>query len=95
MRAHLAKVSCFVELGTELRGLEQSEDGILARLVHLAEDGQETEENARFQYLAGADGARSVVRKQLGLGFLGETKEDSLMLSGDIYIESPLNSEVC
>ncbi|KAJ7695074.1 FAD binding domain-containing protein [Mycena rosella] len=91
LRAHLAKLSCTVELGAELRSFEQSADGVVARIVKTAEDGTQNEETATFDWLVGTDGAHSVVRKQLGLSFLGETRTESIMALGDINIEEGLD----
>ncbi|KAJ7776884.1 FAD-binding monooxygenase [Mycena maculata] len=54
LRAHLAKLSCTVELGAELRSFEN----VVAKIA----DGTESEETATFEWLVGTDGARSVVR---------------------------------
>lgn len=58
-----------VERNTELQGFEQTADGITATL-HLP-DGQQ--EICQACYLAGCDGARSIVRKTLDTGFPGGT----------------------
>ncbi|CCM01288.1 uncharacterized protein FIBRA_03337 [Fibroporia radiculosa] len=73
MRTHLDKYGCHVELGTELRTLEQHDDHVTARIVKRA--GQkEVEETVECRWLVGADGAKSgIVRKQMGATFLGET----------------------
>ncbi|GAB3879744.1 rifampin monooxygenase [Kibdelosporangium lantanae] len=67
-----------VELGAEVRrgcavaGLEQDDDGVTVVLA----DG----ERLRSRYLVGCDGARSAVRKLLGVGFPGEpSRNDTLM----------------
>ncbi|KAJ6568074.1 FAD binding domain-containing protein [Mycena vulgaris] len=86
LRAHLAKLSCTVELGAELRSFEQSADGVVARIGKTATDGTQSEETAAFAWLVGTDGARSVVRKQLGLSFLGETRTGKNVALGDIIV---------
>jgi 2-polyprenyl-6-methoxyphenol hydroxylase-like FAD-dependent oxidoreductase len=59
-----------LELGTEIRrgcevaGVSQDDDGVSVELT----DGTQL----RSRYLVGCDGGRSVVRKQLGVGFPGE-----------------------
>ena len=58
-----------VERETTLVGLAQDDDGVHARLRHA--DGSESTCQARF--LAGCDGARSTVRKQLDIDFPGGT----------------------
>ncbi|KAJ6553491.1 hypothetical protein DFH09DRAFT_1248600 [Mycena vulgaris] len=75
LRDHLQKLSCAVELGSELRSFEQFPDHIVANIVKTGTNGEQLEESTKFDWLAGMDGARSVVRKQLGLSFLGETRE--------------------
>ncbi|MGE8186007.1 FAD-dependent oxidoreductase [Pseudomonas sp. NPDC086278] len=58
-----------VERSTELEGFEETGDGITAHLR--LPDGQQ--ETCQACYLAGCDGARSVVRKTLDTGFPGGT----------------------
>jgi 2-polyprenyl-6-methoxyphenol hydroxylase-like FAD-dependent oxidoreductase len=58
-----------VERKTELIGFAQAENGVTARLC-LA-DGQAVDCEAR--YIAGCDGARSMVRETIGTGFPGGT----------------------
>ncbi len=56
-----------VERNTELQSFEETGDGITARLR--LPDGQQ--ETCQACYLAGCDGARSIVRKTLDTGFSG------------------------
>ncbi|KAJ7703976.1 FAD binding domain-containing protein [Mycena rosella] len=91
LRAHLAKLSCTVELGAELRSFEQSADSVAAWIVKTVEDGTQSEETATFDWLVGTDGAHSVVRKQLGLSFLGETRPEIIAALGDIKVEEGLD----
>ncbi|HEY1701454.1 MAG TPA: FAD-dependent monooxygenase [Trebonia sp.] len=76
LRSRLASFGVRVELGTELVGLSQDDSGVAATLS--------TGETARFDYLAGADGGGSFVRKTLGVGFPGTTDESVRMLLGDV-----------
>ncbi|EGN99578.1 hypothetical protein SERLA73DRAFT_159829 [Serpula lacrymans var. lacrymans S7.3] len=85
LRAHLEKLSCFVETGTELRSFEQFPDHVVAHVVK-KRDGEEIQETIKAKWLIGADGAKGVVRKQLGLTFLGETK-DMRLITGDIRLK--------
>lgn len=87
--AALAKLGCVVELGTELVSFTQFDDHVEARLfVKGADPGAEgAEEVASFEYMVGTDGARGVVRKQLGLSFLGETRRIENFVVGDIRVE--------
>ncbi|KAG1801887.1 FAD binding domain-containing protein [Suillus subaureus] len=81
LRRHLEKFSCSVEMGTELRSFELSDEGVTAVL---AKNG--TLETFDAKWVIGADGAKSVVRKQLGLTFLGETRDNVRMVMGDIRL---------
>ncbi|KAJ6511513.1 FAD binding domain-containing protein [Mycena vitilis] len=86
LRAHLQKLGCSVELGSELRSFEQFPDHVVAHMSKTDGNGTQAEEDTRFDWLVGTDGARSVVRKQLGLSFLGETRAEHIAL-GDIVVE--------
>ncbi len=65
-----------VERGVELADFEQDGDGVTATLS--------TGERLTVDYLVGADGGRSFVRKRLGVGFEGETYETERMIIGDV-----------
>ncbi|KAG0702988.1 FAD binding domain-containing protein [Suillus ampliporus] len=82
LRRHLEKFSCSVEMGTELRSFEQSAEGVTAVL---ARNG--ILETFDTKWMIGADGAKGVVRKQLGLVFLGETRNDYRFLTGDVRLK--------
>ncbi|ESK81901.1 putative monooxygenase [Moniliophthora roreri MCA 2997] len=73
---------CKVERETELVGFIQNEDNVVANLTCHGK-----RETTTVQWLVGADGARSTVRRQLGLTFLGETHADVTMVVGDIEIQ--------
>ncbi|KAG1723314.1 FAD binding domain-containing protein [Suillus occidentalis] len=81
LRRHLEKFSCSVEMGTELRSFEQSDEGVTAVL-----EKNGTLETFNTNWVVGADGAKGIVRKQLGLTFLGETRDDVRMVMGDIRL---------
>ncbi|KAJ7314440.1 FAD binding domain-containing protein [Mycena albidolilacea] len=83
LRDALHKYSCEVEFGTTLVSLVRDMNGVDATIVK--EDGKE--ETQRFEFLVGADGARGVVRKQLGLTFLGESRPGNNAIIGDIRVE--------
>ena len=73
-----------VERNTELHSFEQTGDGITARLR--LPDGQE--ETCQACYLAGCDGARSIVRKTLDTGFPGGTYQQIFYVA-DVQARGP------
>ncbi|KAJ7182526.1 FAD binding domain-containing protein [Mycena crocata] len=78
LRQALQKYSCEVEFGSELVSLTQDADGVEATIVtHSGKEGTQ-----RFEFLVGADGGRGVVRKQLGLSFLGESRPAIRLILG-------------
>ncbi|KAG1812529.1 FAD binding domain-containing protein [Suillus subaureus] len=81
LRRHLEKFSCFVEMGTELRSVEQSDEGVTAVLAK-----NDILETFSTKWIIGADGAKGIVRKQLGLTFLGETRDNARIVVGDIRL---------
>ncbi|MFD7662236.1 FAD-dependent monooxygenase [Streptomyces sp. NPDC059788] len=76
LRARLLEFGVRVEQATELVGLEQDTDGVTARFA--------TGETDRYDYLVGADGGASVVRKAIGVAFPGTTDESFRVLVGDV-----------
>ncbi|MET8992128.1 FAD-dependent monooxygenase [Nonomuraea wenchangensis] len=79
LRERLAELGGKVEHGAELTGFEQDADGVTARLG--------TGATVRARYLVAADGGRSPVRKALGIGFAGETREEERMMLGDVRVD--------
>jgi 2-polyprenyl-6-methoxyphenol hydroxylase-like FAD-dependent oxidoreductase len=79
LRDRLAEFGVHVELATALIGFEQDADGVTATLS--------TGETVRAEYLAGADGGKSIVRKTLGIAFEGTTDDSIRMLLGDVHAE--------
>ncbi|KAF8712021.1 hypothetical protein AX14_013156 [Amanita brunnescens Koide BX004] len=73
LRSHLEKYGCTVELSTALESFEQNDDHVLAKLVQTI-DGKEVSETFKASYVIGADGAKGVCRKHLGLTFLEKPK---------------------
>jgi 2-polyprenyl-6-methoxyphenol hydroxylase-like FAD-dependent oxidoreductase len=79
-----------VERRTELTGFAQDENRVIARLR--GPDGQEVECEA--SYIAGCDGARSVVRETIGTGFPGGTYRQIFYVA-DVEAAGPaLNGEL-
>ncbi len=68
LRARLAELGGEVEFGVEFTGLAETDDGIEVRVLA---DGME--QRIACAWLVGTDGARSAVRKALGIGYPGET----------------------
>jgi 2-polyprenyl-6-methoxyphenol hydroxylase-like FAD-dependent oxidoreductase len=79
LRARLAGLGGAVTFGTELESLRQDDDGVSAVLRH--DSGEYV---ARTRYVVGADGGHSAVRRALGVGFLGETREEQRMIVADV-----------
>ncbi|KAJ7782041.1 FAD binding domain-containing protein [Mycena maculata] len=83
LRAALRKYSCEVEFGSKLLSLTQDADGVDAIIVK--QDGQEKIE--RYDFVVGTDGARGIVRKQLGLSLFGESRPSINLITGDVRVE--------
>lgn len=86
LRTHLEKHGVRVEFGTELRAFAQHADRVEAHIVKPGEGTNGAEETFTASYLVGADGARGVVRKALGLQFAGVTREDATAVLGDVRV---------
>ncbi|MFF3444217.1 rifampin monooxygenase [Streptosporangium sp. NPDC002721] len=72
LEEHAAGLGAQVRRGRAVAGFEQDDEGVTVELS----DG----ERLRSRYLVGCDGARSTVRKLLGVGFPGEpSRTDTLM----------------
>ncbi|KAF9005951.1 pentachlorophenol 4-monooxygenase [Cyathus striatus] len=87
--AKLAEYGCSVELGTELLSFENKSDGVDVKLLVRGMDpnAEGVVENTTYEWMVGTDGARGVVRKQLGLSFLGETRTVENFVVGDICVD--------
>ncbi|WP_327140606.1 FAD-dependent monooxygenase [Nocardia sp. NBC_01327] len=77
---HATELGAQVRHGCAVTGFEQDDEGVTVELA----DG----ERLRSRYLVGCDGARSTVRKLLGVGFPGEpSRNDTLM--GEMELGAP------
>ncbi|WP_350274007.1 FAD-dependent monooxygenase [Kribbella sp. HUAS MG21] len=76
LRDKLAEYGVKVELDAALVGFTQTEDAVTAELS--------TGETLTVDYLVGADGGKSFVRKHLGIAFEGTTDDSIRMLLGDV-----------
>ncbi|MBV1852646.1 FAD-dependent oxidoreductase [Catellatospora tritici] len=83
LRDRLAELGGKVETGVELAEFTQDEDAVTAVL----RDAAGAVATVRARYLVGADGGRSTIRKALGIGFVGETREEERMIIGDVRVE--------
>lgn len=83
--AHLGAAGVEVERRTELLGFDEADGRVLARLRR--PDG--AEETCAAAYLAGCDGARSVVRDALHAGFPGGTYSH-LFYVADVEADGPV-----
>jgi 2-polyprenyl-6-methoxyphenol hydroxylase-like FAD-dependent oxidoreductase len=82
LRLRLAKLGGAVEFGTALDSFEQSHDGVSAVVV---KGGEAKTISARW--LVGCDGGHSIVRKQAGIAFEGETLETVRMIVADVEVD--------
>jgi 2-polyprenyl-6-methoxyphenol hydroxylase-like FAD-dependent oxidoreductase len=82
--ARLAAMGARVERRTELVGYADDGDRVVARLHH-ADGGDETCEAA---FIAGCDGARSLVRETMGVGFPGGTYQQVFYVA-DVEASGP------
>ncbi|THG96598.1 hypothetical protein EW026_g5265 [Hermanssonia centrifuga] len=86
LRDHLEKLGAHVETGVELIGLQQDDvNHVTARILKRCEDG-DVEEIVPCRFLVGADGAKGITRKLLGVPFLGETKEFDRILTANVNV---------
>ncbi|KAJ3828081.1 FAD-binding monooxygenase [Lentinula raphanica] len=85
---HLQQYGCKIEFHTELLSFEQLDGYVSATIASRDANGKDIVETVKVPYLVGTDGAHSVVRKSLGLTFLGDTRNDVNMVIGDIKVKS-------
>ena len=82
LRLRLAELGGTVEFGTALGGFEQSDEGVSAVVVKGGEA-----ETVTARWLVGCDGGHSAVRKQAGIAFQGETREEVRMIVADLEVD--------
>ncbi|MEV7075716.1 rifampin monooxygenase [Streptomyces sp. NPDC093990] len=80
LEKHAAQVGAQVLRGRAVTGYQQDEQGVTVDL----DDG----ESVRSRYLVGCDGARSTVRKLLGVGFPGEPSRNETLM-GEMEVGVP------
>ncbi|WP_433934210.1 FAD-dependent monooxygenase [Sorangium cellulosum] len=82
LRLRLAELGGAVEFGAALASFEQSDEGVSAVVVK----GGATETVAA-RWLVACDGGHSIVRKQAGIAFEGETREEVRMIVADVAVD--------
>lgn len=82
LRLRLTELGGRVEFGTSLRSFAQSEAGVWASV----DEGGVTK-TIDASWLIGCDGGHSVVRKQAGIAFEGETREELRMIVADARVD--------
>jgi 2-polyprenyl-6-methoxyphenol hydroxylase-like FAD-dependent oxidoreductase len=82
LRLRLAELGGDVDFGTALGSFEQSGEGVSAVV---AKDG--VAETVTARWLVGCDGGHSVVRKQAGIAFEGETRDAVRMIVADVEVD--------
>ena len=80
LEAHAIQRGAEVRRGSAVVGFEQADEGVAVELA----DG----ERLRARYLVGCDGARSTVRKRLGVGFPGEPSRTETLM-GEMEVGVP------
>ncbi|MEV5839872.1 rifampin monooxygenase [Nocardia sp. NPDC052112] len=80
LEEHAIELGAQVRRGCAVAGFEQDEQGVTVELA----DG----ERLRSRYLIGCDGARSTVRKLLGVGFPGEPARTETLM-GEMEVGAP------
>ena len=82
LRLRLAHLGGEVEFGTALSGFEQSNEAVSAVVVKGGEA-----ETVTACWLVGCDGGHSIVRKQAGIAFEGETRDEVRMIVADVEVD--------
>ncbi|EAU90556.2 monooxygenase [Coprinopsis cinerea okayama7 len=82
-----------VEYGIEMKTLTGSKECVNVKLIHHGPNNS-IEEESQYDWVIGADGEKSEVRKRAGLTFDGESRADSLLV-GDTSVEGLGPEYVC
>lgn len=82
LRVRLAELGGAVEFGTALGSCTQSDREVSALVVK----GGKTE-TVVTRWLVGCDGGHSIVRRQAGIAFEGETHEEMQMIVADVEVD--------
>lgn len=82
LRGLLVELGGRVRFGTRLDAFTADDEGVTATVTTATE-----QETIRARWLVGCDGGHSVVRKESGIAFVGETRDDVRMLVADVAVE--------
>ncbi|WP_328609124.1 FAD-dependent oxidoreductase [Amycolatopsis sp. NBC_00345] len=82
LRLRLAELGGSPEFDTVLDSFKQSDEGVSAVVIKNGEA-----ETVTARWLVGCDGGHSVVRKQAGIAFEGETREEVRMIVADVEVD--------
>ncbi|BBZ53327.1 MULTISPECIES: FAD-dependent monooxygenase [Mycolicibacterium] len=85
LAARFVELGGVIEFGTEVTGFAQDDDGVTVQTDHGP---------VRADYLVGADGGRSTVRKVSGVEFLGGALTEERIIVGDVRA-SGLDGRCC
>lgn len=77
MTEALAQLGVSIERSVELVSFDQDDNSVSVQLI----DERGRSKAGRFAYMVGCDGAHSITRHGLGLGFAGKTLHQSFMLA--------------
>ena len=83
LRLQLVELGGTVEFGTAFRSFDQADEGVAALVVKGG-----AIETIHARWLVGCDSGRSIVRKQAGISFEGETREEVRMIVVDVEVDS-------
>jgi 2-polyprenyl-6-methoxyphenol hydroxylase-like FAD-dependent oxidoreductase len=82
LRLRLTELGGAVEFGTALNSFEQSDDSVSAVVAKAGKA-----ETATAHWLIGCDGGHSIVRRQAGIAFDGETLDEVRMIVADVEVD--------
>ncbi|MFY9887674.1 MAG: FAD-dependent monooxygenase, partial [Streptosporangiaceae bacterium] len=82
LHARLASLGGRVEFGSELESFRQDSGGVTAILRR-----GDSARQVRADYLVGADGGHSAVRRILGVGFAGQTRDHQRTIVADVQAD--------
>lgn len=82
LRNLLRELGSGVRFGTTLDSYSTEEQNVTATVTRAG-----AQETIRARWLVGCDGGHSAVRKQSGIAFVGETRDDVRMLVADVAVE--------